>query len=563
MSEKTMAARAALALLALASAACSSGSKGPTAAPAPWPSTSMFYTDGAGGLVAVDPVSLATLAVEPAVVSTVALPVLLSVGTWDAGLSLLDKVHTHAVVYRKVDAASGEVGVWAASAAPGAGAAPRRLSTFSSAANALCTVRLFPDHAAPDASAVVVETAGVDASCATTVDNALVLVRLSDPPAASPRPYASTGSAVVAAVPSATGGIQGWLVRRSVGGLWYEPSDWATPSSTRLTTSNAVGVLATWPGKVWLSVDGNLEVLAAGAAALAHPGGVPAALPAALAAAIDERHLYVVETGLAGAMVQRVLLDGSGALGPLHNLGTDAATALVVSGDRVAYRTQAGEWKAFPKAGGATVSLYTPPASTDGVEVLAAGGSFYFTNHTRFGTTVVDPSGATTSHGGTAVATNPATGRYSHWAPLAGATARFGSAPAQNPDRMLRIDADETAQVTTLTAFVAATATQLGDPCPLPPEYATSVVLPPVIWAEGSGRAHTALVTASSASGYAFLAVNADGAPTLGVVSPPDANSARGPVGTAFGGCSTGAGVAAAPAVLALLGLRLVRRRRG
>jgi hypothetical protein len=553
MFRKSISARVALVLLAVAAGACSSRSGGTASQPPGWPSTYLFYTDGGGGLVAVDPASLATIVVEPAG-SAVSVPTLVPVGTWNPTSSLLENVHTHAIVYRKRDAATGDDQLWTASAAQGAAPVSRRLTGLSVPASDYCSPpAVFPDHATPEASAVVLELGGFDADCATTADNWLALIRLSSEPSGYLKLYGPNHGSVVAAVPSATGGIQGWLLRRgSGGGLWYEASDWATAVSTPLTTSEAVEVVAVHPGNVWLSVDGNLKVLAAGASALADPGNVATTVPAARATATDGRNLYLVPTGTVGATIQRVPLDGSGAVVPVHALGSDAALALAVSDDRVAYRAQSGEWKAFPKAGGSAVTLFTPAASGDAVAVHVSGRSFYFHDRTTPLSASVDPNGATTSHG-------EASGG-SGWAPLAGSTVRFGTAPWQNPDRMIRVDVNTAAAVTTLRVFDGATATQLGGAVTFPPEYATSTSPAPFVYAEGSGSSHVALVGAyTGGSGWDVLAVDAGDPTRLRKVSAM--SSAETPVGTGFS-CSTGGGLAALPALVSVVALRLLRRRR-
>lgn len=548
------------ALAAAALAACKSGGSDGSAPPPPpvQPATWLLYKDGSpGGLVALDPAALSTATVEPSGLATVASAALVTVGTWSGARARLEAVHSHAVVYWKRDLGTDEDQLWAADVAGATAPSPRRLSTLSLPPGAVCTRLVFPDHALPSASAVVVVTGGADADCATATDNTLALARLSAGPATAPATYAGAAPAVIAAVPSAAGGIHAWIMRRDASsGVWLEPADWAAPATTTLA-AGAVGFVASYPGRVWLAVDGSLKAYAAGASALADPGGVPTTIPASRLQAVDERDLYWVEAAATGAPISRVRLDGGAAAQVVHGLQGEAAAALTVTEDRIVYRNLAGAWRAVPKAGGDPITLWTQPP-TDTVRVHTAGRSLWFYDTTRRGSTSVDPAGATSTHG-----TYDAGGGgvWAYWGPVAGASMRFGTTPYENPARVLLVEADRVTGDVRLRSFDAATAVESGGATSFPPDLAVTSVMPPLVAAESSGSTGAVLIAAFDAANRGeVLVVKAADPGTLHRVTATGALG-EAPVGALTGSCSTGGGLTASGLVVALA-LRRLRRRR-
>lgn len=537
--------RSRLAIVALAAAlgACSSGGKG--GGGAGWTSTYLFFGEQTPrtGIVAVDPVTLATVAVEPSGVTTIAGPILLWGGTWNPSTALVEDYHVQACFYLKSDPATGENRLYAVDGAVGSSLVPRRLSTFTLPLGRVCAAAEFPDHASPGASAFVIMTAAPDATCATTT--VLTQVRLSATPGSAPVTYAGGSASIVTYVPSAAGGIQAWLMKRKgVDGVWVEPGDWATPSPTPLTTTaGPVVSVASVPGKVWITVGGSLQVYSAGAAALADPGNVAAPYPWNAISSSDGQHLYFVAQDTAGAVIQRVRLDGTAPVEQLHPLGAESARALVVSEDRVAYSNAAGEWKAFPKAGGSAVTILSAPGMGRATP-YAAGSSFYFVDANALTTCAsVDPSGVVSIHA------KP--GSVTRFARSTASSGRWGTWPV---GRVLLIETEQAHGTTTLRAYDGATAAPLGT-VDFPPEYSSTVSGQyPTASQFGSGGSERTMITGTLQDGTRdlFALDLAHPGPVRKVTSRPGA----------YVSCSTGGVAASAPALGLVLALRLLRRRR-
>lgn len=550
------------ALVAAALTACSSGS-GPG-----WTSTYLFFGEaressarGFGrpgarpGIIALDPVSLATATVEPAGVTTVREGVVLRVGVLNPPSSLLapqpsrlDDVHAHALLYLRQEPASGEDRLFAVSAT-GAWPGARRLSTFSAAPGAFCTMQVFPDFAHWDSSVAVVATAAPDADCATTV--VLTQIRLSATETSTPATYPfPAGDQILAPVLSERGAIHAWLMsRRDVAGVWVEPADWATSATTTLTTSAETLAVAAYPGKVWLEVDGALKVYAAGGTRLADPGGVPTLLSSGREwtwRQSDGRYLWFCAIRTPGAAVQRVPLDGSAPVETVHALGADSAESFLLSEDRVAYQLPDGRWKAFPKAGGDASVLLDEPGMAH-ARGIVVGSSFYFVDPVGLTTTAwVDPGGAKT------VRATP--GWTTFLVPVLGRTGRLTpTGLGADSRRILLVEADMVNGGARLTPFDGASATALGE-ISLPPELATTVAYP-VPYPYGSGGSERTLVQVTGADGTSDLLA-------IDLAHPGPAQRVTPRSGSWTVACSTGGGLAAAPALAAVLALRLLRRRR-
>jgi hypothetical protein len=242
--------------------------------------------------------------------------------------------------------------------------------------SAYCRVALFPDHAQPSESTLLLLAPGPDARC-DTPDDAVYLVRLSMGPTTAPivatnTSYFSDGAQPVYAP---NGAIAQWLM--TDGSRSFIES--VNLTSSHDVQSGSWTLLAQTPGRLWLADGGgHLRYIAHDGSSFQDPGGVTTTMPSLSTppdypTSADESHLYWAD----GTRILRVKLDGSAPPELIHTTSTGGTVrSLTLTSGKVVYNDSVTKsFHAIPRAGGAPVLVLAPGLN---VTVQGAGSSLFF-----------------------------------------------------------------------------------------------------------------------------------------------------------------------------------------
>jgi hypothetical protein len=338
----------------------------------------LFFADNSNTCIqAVDPRDATTVILDQ---GSTTYPNLLETGSVTSS-GLLTGVETRALLWLRDDG-SGNYQAFKVDAP--VGSRKTRMSTLSLPAANVCNMQLFPDHAHPSESTLVIlAKASPAADCFTAADVSVYLLRLSMGPTTDPLVATSTlyFSDRIQPVYAPNGAIAQWLMTDG-SQSFVEPAN--------LTTSHTVQSgwwtpLAQTPGRLWVSDGaGYLKYLAHDGTSFQEPGGATTTMPSITDPAnapdypytADESYLYWVDL----TRILRVKLDGSAAPELIHAIPPGGRIrSLTLTSGKVVYSDNVTKaFHAIPRAGGAPAQIDPILAPGVNVGVQAAGSSLFF-----------------------------------------------------------------------------------------------------------------------------------------------------------------------------------------